>query len=270
MRARGGRWGGGGVSFAKQSTYSHVVLLIWFRLNIQIAMQAASQATSNADILQIPLFHTQEFVRPSDCASPSTHVPVLARAAASLQSSIAESANSAAHALHFLTESSNKLAAAYEQLSACTFAAHSLRRRSPRLLPDDVMRCCRVSFAARSSTVAADEEIPYPIVWGIDFEVRCGAASRRVYDAAENASSALGSSSNMIAPSPKNVRAAEDVGDHRAKRARTEPHLLPALLRGVGDVADAEPCAPEANSQPALVTPLGNQDFEWLPGNGVL
>lgn len=233
-------------------------------------MQAASQATSNADILQIPLFHTQQYVRPSDCASPSTHVPVFARAAASLQSSIAESSNSAAHALHFLTESSNKLAAAYEQLSACTFAAHSLRRRSPRLLPDDIMRCCLVSFAARPSTISADDDVPYPIVWGIDFDVACRAESRRVYDAAANGSSALGSSSDTIAPSPKNVRAAADVGEHHAKRTRTEPHVPPALRRGVGDGADAEPCAPEANAQPALATPLVNQDFEWLPGNGVI
>jgi hypothetical protein len=242
-------------------------------------MQAVFQATSNPDILQIPLFLTQQYVRPSAFASPSNHIPVFERAAASLQCSITQSSNSVSHALRFLTETSNKLAAAYEQLSACTFAAHSLRRRSPCVLADDIMRCCRVSFAARPSTISADTDVPYPVVWGSDFEVRCQVESCRD-DAAGCLSATLGPSSEMHknarAPEDFNVnpakRAPEDFNVNPAKRARNDAHNIPPLHR---DVQDADSSAPEVHSQPALPLPLlalvpGYQDFEWLPGNGVI
>ncbi len=230
-------------------------------------MQTASQVTSNPDILQIPLFQTQQYVRPSAFASPSIHIPVFERAAASLQCSITQSNNGASHALRFLTETSNKLATAYEQLSACTFAAHSLRRRSPCVLPDDILRCCRVSFAARPSTISADDDVPYPIVWGIDFQVRCSAESFRD-DAAGCLNATLGQSSDMH----KNARAPADFNVSPTKRARNEAHDIPPLHRAV---QDADSSAPEVHSQPALPLPLPAsvprfQDFEWLPGNGVI
>jgi hypothetical protein len=204
-------------------------------------------------------------------------VPLLQAAASSLQSSIASSRIHAAKTSCFISELSNRLAAAYEQLSACTFAAHSLRQKSPCVRPDDVMQSCRVNFGACSPNTIGGDEIPYPIVWGSDFEIRCcaemhgfaGAGGRPHSICAvdvdlkscavspERVIPSKQQDDNQLHCQDRNMHATQTV-DGAARDARVN-HLL---ISGV--YSHGAPCLPQ------IVPASANEDSDWLPGDGVI
>jgi hypothetical protein len=233
---------------------------------------------SNSDLLQFPLFQRQHQTGSLACPSDIglKHEPLLATAAASLQSSIARSENDASAALCFLTDSINKLAAAYEHASVCTHVAHSLRQRSPCLRPDDIMRCCGVASGVCTSSNLIDGQIPYPVVWGSDFDISCVPGPREFQ---HSIASVL--STDALSPNVKRTeRSSEECSlqptlDHDTKRRRTSE----SVSEVVGStVCEAQSGLESTSGVYSLDTPQAPQataassktDFDWLPGDGVI
>ncbi len=242
-------------------------------------MQARADEMSSSDLLSTPFLEKQQHIAALCCISAGDHVPLFTAAAASLRSSLAGSRHDAADVQLFLSESCSRIAAAYEQLSACTFAAHSLRHRSPCVRPDDVMHSCLATIAARSSSETGHDISPYPRVLGSDFEVSLSKETYGYSDALPSAAA--------LDPDPHNGAAGQE------GVCQAEPALHSPRKRRWMDVADAAAeaaadtralrCdAPPASSiTPALYsklhasapltdTALAGQAFDWLPGDGVV
>jgi hypothetical protein len=241
-------------------------------------MQARPEATSSSDVLSARVFQKHLYFGTAHSASAVNHASSFATAAASLRYSIASSQSDAVNARRFLADSCNTLAAAYEQLSSCAFAAHSLRRRIPCVHPDDVMRSCRVTFAALSSAASGGDEIPYPIVWGSDFEIRLSAAE--IYSS-KDAAARLQTTDPLSAHVESNQVPQDDicqtahVSDNQCKRRRMDLEEDAAATGAAHDATTAQRRSPAtplpADSRiPGTEAALASQDFDWLPGNGVV
>jgi hypothetical protein len=237
-------------------------------------MQARAEAMSNYDLLSTPFLEKQQHITTLCCASAGDHAPLLATAAASLRSSLAGSRQDAASARLFLSESCSRLALAYEQLSACAFAAHSLRQRSPCVRPDDVMRSCRVTVAARSSAEAGGGDIPYPRVLGSDFEV---SLSREIYGYSDSLHAAA-----ALVPGRQSDAAGQEgacEAEHALHSARKRRRMDAADATAASDDTPAPrgaapPASPTASAVYSKLpvsedTPPADEAFDWLPGDGV-
>lgn len=239
---------------------------------------------SNFNPLQPPLLHQRRLSISVPCSSDIslTHEPLLATAAASLRSSIAQSHNDASNASRFLTDAINKLAVAYEQASVCALAGHSLRQKSPCVRPDDIMRCCGIASAC-SSGDSNDDSCPYPAVWGSDFEVSCapgpvkrlrscgGAQSEDTLSASlKRAAQSLeecSSQPQLLDGQNKRVRAMGGTEGSSATVQRGPAHeaVSSAVGEGIAGFYLRDTSLPlQAAAACAKAV------FDWLPGDGVI
>ena len=237
---------------------------------------------SNSDQLQIPLFQRQNHSGSLSCSSEVDfkHEPLFAAAVASLQSSIAQSRNDATSAVRFITDCIEKLAAAYEQASVCAYAAHSLRQRSPCLRPEDILRCCSVT-AATACWSNGDDEIPYPVVWGSDFEIKCSPGLREFEEYSAGSVHSIDTPCAIPGTVKRNAQSHEECGlqqqvGHHSKRIRTSSPQVDALRDVVRDANSSQECTPGIYSRDAARAPYtaaaapASEEFDWLPGDGVI
>jgi hypothetical protein len=228
------------------------------------------------DLLQNSFFRRHHHTGFLACSSDIslTHEPRFATAAAALESSAAQSVNSASSAVSFLTDAISRLAAAYEQASVCTLAAHSLRLRSPCSRPEDIMRCCVVASAVRSLSDASGDEIPYPVVCGSDFEIGTVPALREIRQHFGGTDSAPDSSPNRKRPEPEELGSPRLVEDHESKRLKTNEQDAEAMGTAVSEQGSAPESTSGIYSRDTRQTPQAAaasaiSDFGWLPGDGV-
>ena len=216
----------------------------------------------------------QQYFRTTSCVSPDHHLPIFSIAAASLESSTAASQSDAATAMTFLKETSSHLAAAYEQLSTSTFAAHALRQKSPCVRHVDVMRCCSVNVTALSSKIAGNDEIPYPKVLGSNFDISCLSGFHGFTDVVDRRRS-------ISADCNRNVLSSEDAGcpveihEPLSKRPRVDLNdaeawhsIVPGGKRNQNVISSIY--LQNQSRMPRTTATPTHKDFDWLPGNGVL
>jgi hypothetical protein len=235
-------------------------------------MQTRAEPMSSFELLSLPFFRNAAAISRS---ATDNRALLLETAAASLQSSINGSQEDANETLRFLSDSCSRLADAYERLSACTFAAHSLRQRSPCVRPEHVMRGCLVHAASHTSSATGDDDFPYPTVCGSDFEVKL---SPEFY--AFNNTAACDHSIGELHPvlindpvSKRSIRASAHQPESGTKRRRSsfEDDTMNTFARHSqsSEVFMDGVYLQGHTGAPQTATACANQDFDWLPGDGV-
>jgi hypothetical protein len=236
-------------------------------------MQTRTEPMSSFELLSLPFFQNASSISRS---STDNQALLLETAAASLQSSITGSQETAAATLCFLSDSCSRLADAYERLSACTFAAHSLRQRSPCVPPDHVMRGCLVHSTSYASSAIGDDDVPYPTVCGGDFEVKL---SPEFYGfnntaACHHSAGQLDPALNNDQVSQGSIRASAHLSEIGTKRRRSS--IEDDTLNTVAHTSQSSEVFTEGvylqghTCAPLIATACANQDFDWLPGDGVV
>jgi hypothetical protein len=235
-------------------------------------MQTRTEPMSSFELLSLPFFRNAATISRS---STDNRALLLETAAASLQSSITGSQEDATATLCFLSDSCSRLADAYERLSACTFAAHSLRQRSPCARPDRVMRGCLVHIASCTSSAIGDDDVPYPTVCGSDFEVKL---SPEFYGfnntaACHHSVAQLHPALNNDEVSKHSIRVSAHLSESGTKRRRSsiEDDTLNTFARHSpsSEVFMEGVYLQGHTGAPLIATATANQDFDWLPGDGV-